>query len=73
MHCLALQRVASETCVSFAVNAFWAMMSGRVTTVSTVLVSLRGSECKSCVVSLNAIDFACTAESWLMSHCRVLK
>ena len=29
--------MVSETCVLFAVNAFWATMSGRVATVSTVL------------------------------------
>ena len=56
-----------------AVNAFWATLSGRVATVSTVFVSQRGSECRSCVVAPNAIDFACTAESCLMSQCRVLK
>ena len=44
-----------------------------VVTVSTVLVSQRGSECRSCVVAPNAIDFACTAESCLMSQCRVLR
>ena len=55
------------------VNTFWATMSGRVVTVSTVLVSQRGSERRPCVVAPNAIDFACTAESCLMSQCRVLK
>ena len=35
----ALHRVVSETCVLLAVNAFWATLSGRVATVSTVLVS----------------------------------
>ena len=39
-------RVVSETCVLFAVNAFWATLSGRVATVSTVLVTQRGSECR---------------------------
>ena len=38
--------MVSETCVLFAVNAFWAALSGRVATVSTVLVSQRGSECR---------------------------
>ena len=69
LHCLALHRVVSETCVLFAVNAFWATLSGRVATVTTVLVSQRGSECRVCVVATNAIDFACTAES---CQCRVL-
>ena len=46
LHCLALHRVVSETCALFAVNAFWATLSGRVATVSTVLVSQRGSECR---------------------------
>ena len=73
LHCLALHRVVSETCVLFAVNAFWVTLSGRVSTVSTVLVSQRGSECRSCVVAPNAIDFACIAESCFMSQCRVLK
>ena len=73
LHCLALHRVVSETCVLFVVNAFWATLSGRVATVSTVLVSQRGSECKSCVVAPNAIDFACTAESCLMIQCCVLR
>ena len=72
-HDLALHRVVSETCVLFAVNAFWATLSGRVATVSTVLVSQRGSECRSCVVSPNAVDFACTAESCFMSQRRVLR
>ena len=36
-------RARLETCVLFAVNAFWATLSGRVATVSTVLVSQRGS------------------------------
>ena len=71
--CLALHRVVSETCVLFAVNAFWATLLGRVASVSTVLVSQRGPECRSCVVAPNAIDFACTAESCLMSQCRVLR
>ena len=57
LHCLALHRVVSETCVLFAVNAFWATLSGRVATVSIVLVSHRCSECRSCVVAPNAIDF----------------
>ena len=72
-HYLALHRVVSETCVLFAVNAFWATLSGRVATVSTVLVSQRGSECRSCVFAPNAIDFACTAESCFMSQRRVLR
>ena len=46
--------MVSETCVLFAVNALWATLSGRV---ATVLVSQRGSECRSCVVAPNAIDF----------------
>ena len=41
LHCLAQHRVVSETCVLFAVNAFWAMLSGCVATVSTLLVSQR--------------------------------
>ena len=41
-----MHRVVSETCVLFAVNAFWATLSGRVATVSTLLVSWRGSECR---------------------------
>ena len=64
-------RVESETCVLFAVNAFWATLSGRVATICTVLVSERGSECRSCVIATNAINFACTA-SCFMSQCRVL-
>ena len=62
-----------ETCVLFAVIAFWATLSGRVATFSTVLVSQRGSECRSCVDAPNAIGFMCTAESCLMSQCRVLR
>ena len=41
--------------------------------VSTVLVSQKGSECRSCVVVPNDIDLVYTAESCLMSQCRVLK
>ena len=63
----------SETCVLFAVNAFWATMSGRAATVSTVLVSQKGSGCRSCVVAPNTIDFACGAKSCLMSQCHVLR
>ena len=65
--------MTSETCVLFVVNVFWAMLSGRVATISTVLVSQRGSECRSCVIAPNAINFACTAVSCLMSQCRVLR
>ena len=69
----AAPRGVEDVCLVCRVNAFWATMSGRVAAVSTVLVSQRGSECRSCVIAPNAIDFACTAESCLMSRCRVLK
>ena len=73
LHCLALHRVMSETCVLLTVNAFSATMSGRVATVSTVLVSQKGSECRSVVVAPNTIDFAFTAENCFMSQCCVLR
>ena len=41
LHCLAPHWVVSETCVLFALNGFWATLSGRLATVSTVLVSQR--------------------------------
>ena len=65
--------MVSETCVFFAVNVFWATMSGRVATVSTVRVSQKGSERRSCVVVPTDIDLVYTAKSCLMSQCRVLK
>ena len=40
---------------------------------STVLLSQRGSGCRSCVDAPNVIDFACTAESCLMIQCCVLR
>ena len=73
LYFLALHRVMSETCVLFAVNAFWATLSGRVATVSTVLVSQKGSEWRSCVVAPNNIYFAFIAENCPVSQCHVLK
>ena len=73
LHCLALPRVVSETCVLFAVNAFWATMSGRAASVYTVLVSQKGSECRSCVVAPNTNDFAFTAENCFTSQWCVLR
>ena len=78
LHRLALHTVVSETCVLFAVNAFWATLSSRVTTVSTVFVSQRDSECRSCVVAPNAIDFAFTADepvpcAQMMELCKALE
>ena len=70
---IALHRMVSETCVLFAVNAFWVTQSGCVATVSTVLVSQKGSECRSCVVAPNTIYFAFIAENCPVSQCRVLK
>ena len=70
---LALHRVMPETRVLFAVNAFWAMLLGCAATVSTVVVSQKGSGCRSCVVAPNAIDFAFIAQSCFMSQCRALR
>ena len=70
---LELPCAAPEMCVLFAVNAFWAMLSGRVATVSTVLVSQKGSECRSCVVVPNTIYFAFIGENCPVSQCHVLK
>ena len=60
----------SETCVLFAVNAFWATLLGCAATVSTVVVSQKGSGCRSCVVAPNANDFAFIAENCFMSQCQ---
>ena len=63
----------SEMGVLFAVDAFWATLSGRVAAVFTVLVSQKGSECRSCVVAPNTTYFSFVAENCPVSQCRVLK
>ena len=46
---------------------------GLCATVSAVLLSQKGSECRSCVVARNTIYFEFVAENCLVTQCHVLK
>ena len=73
LHCLAMHRVTSETCVLFVVDVFWATLSARVVTVSTVRVSQRSSDCRSCVVALNALPHEPVPCAQITEPCKALE